>query len=142
MRVCERLASEEKLWEGEGRLFSVNVPLQAGVSGRRAVWTRMLGNSWREAGSLYQETTGSATDDEGGEVEEEGERTFKWAPKFGDVFTSVREAGPGFDGWVITQGETSVTALEANFTGVEGLVGGELVLTSKAPLEGKGEARM
>jgi hypothetical protein len=50
-------------------------------------------------------------------------RHFKWAPRFTDVFESVEKAGPGSDGWAVKQGETSVTALRANFMHIEGLEG-------------------
>jgi tubulin---tyrosine ligase len=33
-------------------------------------------------------------------------RTFKWAPRFGDVHRSVEDSEPGNDGWAIRQGYT------------------------------------
>ena len=51
------------------------------------------------------------------------QRHFKWAPRFTDVYESVEKAGPGSDGWAVQRGETSVTALRANFMHVEGLEG-------------------
>jgi tubulin--tyrosine ligase len=42
-------------------------------------------------------------------------RHFKWAPRFADVMESSKKAGPGYDGWAVMEGETSVTSLRANF---------------------------
>lgn len=42
-------------------------------------------------------------------------RHFKWAPRFADVMESSKKAGPGYDGWAVMEGETSVTPLRANF---------------------------
>ncbi|KAK1082080.1 hypothetical protein LTR33_004179, partial [Friedmanniomyces endolithicus] len=151
VRVCEGLANVEgkggdgKVEWGNGRLYSVNVPLQRGVSGRAVRWTRMLQNRW-EQGACFQEVEGEAGSKvEGPEAEEvrlrrgeelgEGEagskedagsasaqqqqrwkaRHFKWAPRFTDVYESVQRAGPGTDGWAVKEGETSVTAIRANF---------------------------
>ena len=50
-------------------------------------------------------------------------RHFKWAPRFTDVYESVESAGPGSDGWAVKEGETSVTALKANFMHVDALEG-------------------
>ncbi|KAK0267885.1 hypothetical protein LTR91_002208 [Friedmanniomyces endolithicus] len=146
VRVCEELAGVKgKVEWGDGRLYSVNVPLQRGVSGRAVRWTRMLQNRW-EQGACFQEVGGGAgTEVEGAEKEEvrlrRGEegggkgadggsadactadsqqrrwkaRHFKWAPRFTDVYESVQRAGPGTDGWAVKEGETSITAIRANF---------------------------
>ncbi|KAK1820657.1 hypothetical protein LTR12_004960 [Friedmanniomyces endolithicus] len=151
VRVCEGLANvkgrgrDGKVEWGDGRLYSVNVPLQRGVSGRAVRWTRMLQNRW-EQGACFQEVEGEAGSKvEGAEAEEvrlrrgeelgEGEagskedagsasaqqqqrwkaRHFKWAPRFTDVYESVQRAGPGTDGWAVKEGETSITAIRANF---------------------------
>ena len=50
-------------------------------------------------------------------------RHFKWAPRFTDVYESVLKAGPGSDGWAVKEGETSITAIKANFMHVEGFEG-------------------
>ncbi|KAK0310193.1 hypothetical protein LTR82_014875 [Friedmanniomyces endolithicus] len=76
VRVCEGLANVEgkggdgKVEWGDGRLYSVNVPLQRGVSGRAVRWTRMLQNRW-EQGACFQEVEGEAGSKvEGPEAEE------------------------------------------------------------------------
>ncbi|KAF2746214.1 sure-like protein [Sporormia fimetaria CBS 119925] len=53
---------------------------------------------------------------------------FKWSPNFADVHESVKKAGPGNDGWAVSQLMTSVTPLRANFMHVSGFKGGEIKL--------------
>lgn len=50
-------------------------------------------------------------------------RHFKWAPRFTDVYEIVEKNGPGSDGWAVKEGETSITALRANFMHAEGFEG-------------------
>ncbi|KAH9828861.1 putative tubulin--tyrosine ligase PBY1 [Teratosphaeria destructans] len=141
VRVCEWLAKNGE-WS-EGRLYSVNVPLKQGVTKARVNWTRMLQNSWKK-GACFQELPPAASVDDPGAEEaqlrrqerEEGAATsastppsasgrawrhrhFKWAPRFTDVYDAVQLAGPGSDGWAVKEGETSVTALVANFMHAE-----------------------
>ena len=111
----------EHLYKGWGEdvdLYSINVPLVAGVDSRKVMWTNMLQNYWGE-GSCFKEVE----DDEGTADEEEqmirereeGSGTpeenvtrhthkhFKWAPRFTDVYKSVEQAGPGNDGWAVKE---------------------------------------
>jgi 5'/3'-nucleotidase SurE len=148
VRVCEYLATNAIF--DQGRLYSVNVPVKKGVSEQRVVWTRMLQNQWKK-GACFEEVESASMvhgpdaeeasirrreSDAGAEQNGEGgegaatpvgtewrQRHFKWAPRFTDVFESVERAGPGSDGWTVKQGETSVTALRANFMHVEGVEG-------------------
>lgn len=146
VRVCEWLAAQgPKAWDDGERLYSVNVPLQKGVSNKRVVWTRMLQNQWKK-GACFQEIAPdevAAPEEEEAKVRQgEGKgsnasgeekvteaanewktRYFKWAPRFTDVYDSVNAAGPGSDGWAVKEGETSITALRANFMHVEGMEG-------------------
>jgi tubulin--tyrosine ligase len=39
------------------------------------------------------------------------------------VQESVKKAGPGYDGWAVMEGETSVTSLRANFENAGGFEG-------------------
>lgn len=48
---------------------------------------------------------------------------FKWTPRFKDVYDSVERSGPGSDGWVVKEGEISVTPLQANFMHIPGFSG-------------------
>ena len=141
VRVCEWLA-QNATW-GEAQLYSVNVPVKKGVSESRIVWTKMLQNQWRK-GACFQELSQTATVDDPASEEaklrrqESGgdssgtatpssngmrHRHFKWAPRFTDVYDSVEKAGPGSDGWAVRAGETSITALKANFMHVDGFEG-------------------
>lgn len=100
IRVCEWLSKNGK-WEAS-QLYSVNVPVQKGVSERKVVWTKMLQNQWRK-GACFQEMTGSVPVEDPATEEgklrrqesiQEGEsgaasptddkykhRHFKWAPR-------------------------------------------------------------
>lgn len=142
VRVCEWLSKNGK-W-GEGRLYSVNVPLRKGVTDTKVVWTKMLQNEWLK-GACFQELPPASTVDDPASEEaqlrqqesnESAEsstatttstqwrhRHFKWAPRFTDVYDSVMKAGPGSDGWAVKEGETSITAIRANFMHAEPLEG-------------------
>lgn len=156
VKVCEWLGANADF--GEGRLYSVNVPVQKDVSSKRVIWTRMLQNQWKK-GACFQELrsdNGAPAIDPGEEEvkirrresnagaadgpsepasgvvtpatreRQKGNwqtRHFKWSPRFTDVYESVEKAGPGSDGWTVKAGETSVTALRANFMHVDGMEG-------------------
>ena len=140
VRVCEWLARNGR-WD-DGNLFSVNVPLKAGCSGSKVVWTKMLQNSWQQGACFQELPSASVVDDAAHEEaklrrqESRGaggasgsatpasngrwkQRHFKWAPRFTDVYETVEKAGPGSDGWAVKEGETSITAIKANFMHVE-----------------------
>ncbi|KAI5467731.1 tubulin-tyrosine ligase family-domain-containing protein [Mariannaea sp. PMI_226] len=150
VRVIEALY---KKWptDGSADLYSVNVPLVEGIETNKTVYTSILQNYWREGG-CFQEIEGESGDGneeeemirEGvdGEVNDNGKSSsarkghvhkhFKWAPKFTDVYKSVEEAGPGNDGWVVKEGQTSITPLKSNFMhGAGGLDGKELELPAR-----------
>ncbi|CAK3863811.1 tubulin--tyrosine ligase PBY1 [Lecanosticta acicola] len=148
IRVCEYLAKSAP-WD-PAQLYSVNVPVQKGVMESKVRWTKMLQNQWKK-GACFQELPNSAAVDDpateeaelrrqecraggGGGGGEEGSgngtpadpwrpRHFKWAPRFTDVYESVEKNGPGSDGWAVKEGETSITALKANFMHAEGFEG-------------------
>ncbi|KAL2755928.1 hypothetical protein ACRALDRAFT_1011429, partial [Sodiomyces alcalophilus JCM 7366] len=147
VRVIEKLYAD---WPADRSLdlYSVNVPLVEGVEKNKTIWAKVLQNYWRE-GSCFEEVVGGSAPD--GDAEEEriregaegevqggvvadlqGSRYFKWSPKFGEVYKSVEEAGPGNDGWIVQEGHTSVTPLKANFWhAAEHLYEKELVLPAK-----------
>ena len=126
VRVIEALW---KQWPADNSvdLYSVNVPLVEGAEKNKTMFTKMLQNYWGD-GSCFEEVEGSI-----GDVDEEEERIregalgeatpnnghvaaggknglshkhFKWAPKFGDVYKSVEQSGPGSDGWEVKEGNT------------------------------------
>lgn len=142
LRICEWLAANAK-W-GESRLYSVNVPVKKGVMQKKISWTKVLQNTWGKGACFQELLQQGAVDDaateeaklrrqesnvEGGsgaETPSDGKwqhRHFKWAPRFTDVHEAVKKAGPGYDGWVVNEGETSVTALVANFVHADGYEG-------------------
>ncbi|XWW98804.1 hypothetical protein V2A60_006807 [Cordyceps javanica] len=121
-------------WPADGSvdLYSVNVPLVEAVDTRKTYLTKMLQNYWQAGGCFEEIDDPSAANPieeeakirEGESSAAAGKKTdckghkhkhFKWAPRFTDVYTSVEEAGPGSDGWVVKEGHTSVTPLKANF---------------------------
>lgn len=130
VRVIEALWRQ---WPNDNSvdLYSVNIPLVEGVERNKTVFTKMLQNYWGD-GSCFEEVEGSIGDVEeeeeriragvGGEVSPDsgngaagqhgnGHKHFKWAPKFGDVYKSVEQSGPGSDGWEVKQGNTRWVAL-------------------------------
>ena len=101
-------------------LYSINVPLQAGVSKQPVRWTWMLDNKWR-TGSLYQRVK-SPELQAASEKSKHPEKvlSFRWSPSFADVWKTVEDSPAGNDGKVIREGCTSVTPLRANFEGLWG----------------------
>ncbi|KAJ5888090.1 hypothetical protein N7495_008131 [Penicillium taxi] len=118
-------------WVDGVDLYSVNVPLEPGMSENKVLYTDMLINKWKSGGCF--ESTDPA---EGGEPELEEQRSriasettssqktevtnnenlkgfqhkhFRWAPSLQDVYRSVEENPPGNDGWVVKEQMTSST---------------------------------
>ena len=142
-KVVDWLAKNAS-WDA-GRVYTVNVPVKDGVEKQPVVWASMLQNQWSSS-SCFEATAGVVDDadteetklrrQESREGEEEADgkqkgdeadkwapRHYKWSPKFTDVYSSVEAAGPGSDGWAVKEGQTSVTALYANFSHVQGYNG-------------------
>ncbi|KAJ6788107.1 hypothetical protein PWT90_05060 [Aphanocladium album] len=141
-----------KQWPTDGSvdLYSVNVPLVESVDTRKTYLTKMLQNYW-QAGGCFEEIDDPSTVDpqeEEARIRQDGEakapeggekacaghkhKHFKWAPRFTDVYTSVEQAGPGSDGWVVKEGHTSVTPLKANFAQAD-IGNGQQELNFSAP---------
>lgn len=117
-------------WVAGVDLYSVNVPLEPGVSKNKILYTSMLNNRW-STGSCF-EALDPDVSGEGPELQEQRLRDreegtglqdpavtteftgrnriqhkhFKWSPKFSDVYKSVEEGEPGNDGWVVKEGMT------------------------------------
>lgn len=149
VRVVERLARDwaGELGGVPGPdLYTVNVPLVEGVGGRPARWTWMLDNKWSK-GSLYKVVDKAGGDggsegkdraalDSVDEMKRRGDGqggsngadqtaaatapSFKWAPTFADVWSTVLESAEGNDGLTVKDGFASVTPLRANFEGLYG----------------------
>ncbi|EME86124.1 uncharacterized protein MYCFIDRAFT_202394 [Pseudocercospora fijiensis CIRAD86] len=142
VRVAEYLAKNAP-WDA-AQLYSVNVPVKKGCTEAPVRWTKMLQNQWKKGACFQELPSGAAVDDPASEeaqlrkqeTKEAGEKSgtatpsndwrhrhFKWAPRFTDVYESVEKSGPGSDGWAVKEGETSITALKANFMHAEGFEG-------------------
>ena len=118
LQVIEYLS---KNWDEDVDLYTVNVPLVENVDESKIMWTNMLQNYWG-AGSCFQEVEDeerNANEEEQKIREREGQATeneesitrhkhkhFKWAPRFLDVYQSVKESDPGNDGWAVAEGYT------------------------------------
>ncbi|KAE8316269.1 survival protein sure-like phosphatase/nucleotidase [Aspergillus transmontanensis] len=145
VRLIEFLA---KNWADGVDLYSVNVPLEPGVSQSKVLYTDMLDNRWT-SGSCFRAVDASVPN-ANPELQEHNVRHqnqkageelsanangstmrrsriqhkhFQWAPNFSDVYRSVEESAPGNDGWVVKEGMTSVTPLRANFMHQPGIQG-------------------
>ncbi|QIW94645.1 hypothetical protein AMS68_000163 [Peltaster fructicola] len=139
VKVAEWLAQNAP-W-GESVLYSVNVPVKKGVTDAKVHWTKVLQNTWTKGACFAEVSSSSADNPNSAEAKlrrqetgnESGTATptrdrwatrhFKWSPRFTDVYQSVERAGPGWDGWVVKEGEVSVTALKANFMHADGYAG-------------------
>lgn len=119
-------------WADGVDLYSVNVPLEPGVSQNKILYTDMLINKW-SSGSCFQVADPAAVDDP--ELDEQRLRIasettdeqpaparapnknrfqhkhFKWAPSLQDVYRSVEENPPGNDGWAVKEQMTRFVIL-------------------------------
>ncbi|KAE8150547.1 survival protein sure-like phosphatase/nucleotidase [Aspergillus avenaceus] len=144
VRLIEYLG---KNWAEGVDLYSVNVPLEPGVSESKVLYTEMLDNRWT-SGSCFRAVDASVQD-QNPDLQEQAVRTqgevsegnppadangatkrsriqhkhFQWAPNFSDVYRSVDEGPRGNDGWTVKEGMTSVTPLRANFMHRPGIQG-------------------
>ncbi|GKZ75690.1 hypothetical protein AnigIFM56816_000349 [Aspergillus niger] len=146
VRLIEYL---HKNWADGVDLYTVNVPLEPGVSQNKVLYTNMLDNRW-SSGSCFRAVDASASANSPEKQEHDvrhqtvgsGEKSapavdgttplkrsriqhkhFEWAPNFSDVYRSVEEGAPGNDGWAVKEGMTSVTPLRANFMHTPGIQG-------------------
>lgn len=111
-------------WEGPADVYSINVPLEKGVSSQKILYTNMLQNRWAPGHSSFVPID-AENSDEGAARQEHNLRTsgeleistgvkasppkcqprrFRWAPPFGDIAKSVQENEPGNDGWAVSEG--------------------------------------
>lgn len=122
-------------WANDVDLYSVNVPLEPGVSQNKVLYTNMLINKW-SSGSCFEVADDAAAEDP--QLEEQRVRIagetagqkpgvngnqpsrptrfqhkhFKWAPNLQDVYRSVEENGPGNDGWAVKEQMTRLVLLD------------------------------
>lgn len=122
-------------WVDGVDLYSINVPLEPGVSQCKTVYTEMLDNRW-SSGSCFTAVDPLVVDQDPNTQErklrEQGEKTgvapavpnpvpgkrsnlqhkhFQWSPNFGDVFRSVEESKPGNDGRAVREGMTRFVSI-------------------------------
>ncbi|EZF32102.1 5'/3'-nucleotidase SurE [Trichophyton interdigitale MR816] len=150
VRLIEHLY---KNWTSGVDLYSINVPLEQGISKSKILYTNILDNRW--SGSCFEAIDAELSGEDPGLQEhllrqkEEGStlngdtsgtsstrfqhKHFKWAPKFGDVYKSEQTSPPGNDGWAVRSGFTSVTPLKANFMHWPGC-SGEITLLNETPI--------
>lgn len=125
VRLIEHLHAN---WDSEVDLYTVNVPLEPGMSKNKILYTNMLDNRWT-SGSCFVPIDAAASGDEPGlqeqtlREESEGQlhadpsqvpakkaplqhKHFKWSPKLTDVYRSVEESAAGNDGWAVKEGFT------------------------------------
>ncbi|RAK99077.1 5'/3'-nucleotidase SurE [Aspergillus ibericus CBS 121593] len=134
-------------WDDQVELYNVNVPMRADVESRPVLWTRTYPYYWAR-GYLYSEvsgdkapvlTNGTTTSTTGEETNGEingttrsktsskrtglKQRDFAWAAELSDMKKALQESPEGTDAHTVLSGNTSVTALRANFWHVPGLEG-------------------
>ncbi|KAJ5683315.1 hypothetical protein N7462_006480 [Penicillium macrosclerotiorum] len=154
VRLIEYLCAN---WADDVDLYSINVPLEPGVSQNKVLYTSMLENKWTTGSCFQPVDAGTADDPElqeqrlrdeseslaGKKSEPNGSATksgptrfqhthFKWAPNLHDVYRSVEESAPGNDGWAVKEQMTSVTPLKACFKHTPGITG-EIKLSDNQP---------
>ncbi|OOF97157.1 hypothetical protein ASPCADRAFT_505568 [Aspergillus carbonarius ITEM 5010] len=135
-------------WDDQVELYNVNVPMRADVESRPVVWTRTYPYYWAR-GYLYSEVssdkapvltnghTTSTSEETNGDLngttsssktptpKRSGlkQRDFAWAAELSDMKKALQESPEGTDAHTVLSGNTSVTALRANFWHVPGLEG-------------------
>lgn len=133
VKIVEHLM---KNWSDGVDLYSINVPLQAGVSQKKILYTNILQNQWTQAscfkrvpsqmkswdpeqaeekvrlGELQHAYHAGTMVESGQPAESEREgpahqhHHFAWAPNFDEVWRTVEKSEPGNDGWAIREGCT------------------------------------
>lgn len=113
-RIVERLWREWETQRDENvpDLYTINVPLVAGIAKEPVRWTWILDNKWN-SGSLYK--TVEVGTNKQSEVCQTHPPSFKWGPTFGDIWKTVEQSRSGNDGLTIKEGCTSVTPMMANY---------------------------
>ena len=132
VRLIEHLYKNWPENESVVDVYSINVPLEEIIANAKVLYTNILQNQWlsgscfneiseqdelkdaerREVEIRKQEGKASASEDiqesttaSKSSTSSNGKRTFKWAPKFADVYKTVDMKGEDSnDGWVIKEG--------------------------------------
>lgn len=124
-RLIEKLVREWPEPPTDIHLYSINVPLRTGVESTKIMYTKILQNRWTSASAFEQIEVD--VDIDGNPVKHRKElsegddnltngmqeirsvtpaklKQYKWAPVIKEVYDSVTQAGPGSDGWALTEG--------------------------------------
>jgi 5'/3'-nucleotidase SurE len=112
VRIIEALV---KQWPQDGSvdIYSVNMPVEADVAGRKVVWCGILENHWHGQSSFEElTTTPNEAIDKSAVKKEPVTRYFRWAPNLGHIDRILNAAPVGTDGWATRNGYTrQVTGL-------------------------------
>ncbi|PKY04292.1 acid phosphatase [Aspergillus campestris IBT 28561] len=152
-RLASRLVSHlARTWDPRVELYNLNVPMRADVESRPVRYTRALPYHWTH-GCLYAETQSNGLSsvqksetngdaqptingvshhdrhpsDDNDTTHPLQQRTFAWAAELSGMKKALQASPEGTDAQTVLSGETSITALCANFWHVPGLEG-DLVL--------------
>ncbi|KAF7592776.1 hypothetical protein BBP40_012534 [Aspergillus hancockii] len=115
-------------WDARVELYNLNVPMRADVESRPVEWTRTLPYYWNR-GCMYSEASGNkvnghadkAVNGTSGSLLKETD--FTWAAELSEMKKSLQASPAGTDAHTVLNGNTSVTALRANFWHVPDLEG-------------------
>ncbi|KAE8349910.1 acid phosphatase [Aspergillus coremiiformis] len=119
-------------WHSSVELYNLNVPMRADVESRPVRWTEALPYYWPR-GCMYAEvsedqkanghpgTDGTVVSGTNGSRLKEID--FTWAAQLSEMKKTLQTSPEGTDAYTVLNGDTSVTALRANFWHVPDLEG-------------------
>lgn len=120
-------------WHDSVELYNLNVPMREDVESRPVRWTEALPYYWPR-GCMYAEAAGEKKM-VNGHTETNGEAVngtsgshlkeidFTWAAELSEMKKTLQSSPEGTDAHTVLNGDTSVTALRANFWHVPNLEG-------------------
>ncbi|KAF7159477.1 hypothetical protein CNMCM5623_004815 [Aspergillus felis] len=98
------------IWADDVDLYSVNIPLEVGMSAQKIMYTSISKKQWSSDGAFC-----SINREEPCAVDKYEHKQFQWAPRLDNPRNSGKGSSPGDNEWAIAHGMTSVTPLQANF---------------------------
>ncbi|KAE8151878.1 sure-like protein [Aspergillus avenaceus] len=124
VRVVNHLSNH---WDPQVELYNINVPMRTDVETRPVEWTRALPYYWNR-GCMYAEVEGDkvnghADNAVNGNSSHPKERDFVWSADMSYMKKALQASPSGTDAYSVLNGNTSVTALKANFWHVPDLEG-------------------
>ncbi|KAE8163522.1 survival protein sure-like phosphatase/nucleotidase [Aspergillus tamarii] len=116
-------------WHADVELYNLNVPMREDVESRPVRWTEALPYYWPR-GCMYGEVTAGKKVNGHTEPAVNGssgshlkEIDFTWAAELSEMKKTLQSSREGTDAHTVLNGDTSVTALRANFWHVPDLEG-------------------